>query len=248
MTPFLDFFRRNKQVQSDLGQLSEPEKGIHALLATQDFDSLLRLITPVVVERIKYLSSEEKGALEAIGRAWGLQTIHYHLFVAFLRGFRSGEEGARLSSADSEVSNELRFLTHNTQIDIALSCSRRINDYFCDAVWLFIKTDTPAARLAALTAGAIAQDDQRKSLIGYISDVAGDWRSRSPSTKSVADKLDALAAEISGTEWTLQDTIDLKSQLRSIEPEFFFCLAAPDPTVFRSRYPEIFAEHDLWFS
>lgn len=248
MNRFFQLFKRTKPEQTESEIVGRVESIIHSALAMQEFDVLLQRITPIIAQKTQLVSAEERKVLNELAQAWGIRFIHYQLFAAFIRGFRHGDDGNRLTSADVETDKELRFLSHNSQIDIGLSCAGKINDYFCDATWLFIKTDYSAARLAALTAGAVAQADQREGLLGYLGDVANDWRMRTTELTSVPDRLESLATDIAGSDWTIEDIAELKGQLKSIEPEFFYCLIASDPSVFRARYPKLFEEHDIWFS
>ncbi len=219
---------------------------ISSELASDSFISLSNLITPYAVGIIvRNFPDEILSNLKRLQEEWGELFIRWQLVTAFLRGWRASEAGDRFASAESELNSEIEFLVSQNSTTIGITFASRINDYFCDAVWLFAKTADPSARLAAHCAGAVAQDEQRDSLILYLEALSNDWLERTPEISSVSDRLEDLADELNSRDWTLEDSIELKTKLSKANLEYLIALGGSDPTVFRHRFPDIFHDYDL---
>lgn len=226
---------------------SQMEARIQAAIALRDFDSVVKIADPFLNEFMVSIPKELAMVLAHLSQQYGRQFPATQIFTAFLRGWRQGEPGRKLENTEYEMKSEIDLLTSKNSTDLFLTYANRINDYFYDAVWLYAKTDDPAAKLAAQSAAAVAQDEQRESLIGYLRALADDWAQRSPNIPMVNQRLERLADDISSGDWNLEDTVDFKRKLAEVDPEYFYALAGSDPTVFRDRFEEIFRDYDMWY-
>ena len=125
--------------------------------------------------------------------------------------------------------------------------SKRINDYFCNAVRVYAFTGTRDAKIAAVTAAKVAAGAQRNSMLAYLRGMASDLKQMSESEselKPFADEfLESVAdleKEISVKEWTISDIRAQKEKLGNINPEYLNALNRCDPFVFVRKFPDVF--------
>ena len=117
----------------------------------------------------------------------------------------------------------------------------KINDYFADAVWVYMQTADPAVRLAALTAAKVAASAQLASMVNYLRVAAADTRELARSD-DIAYRLNQLADEISLRDWAIGDVTHAKQALWKLDAEYGKALDKFDGGVFRRRFPDVF--HD----
>lgn len=117
----------------------------------------------------------------------------------------------------------------------------KINDYFADAVWVYMQTSDPVVRLAALTAAKVAEGAQRASMVNYLRVAAADTREIERSD-DIAYRLNQLADEISLRDWTIGDVTHAKRALRKLNDEYGKALDKFDGGVFRRRFPDLFPD------
>ncbi|MDO8795458.1 MAG: hypothetical protein Q7J25_12640 [Vicinamibacterales bacterium] len=116
----------------------------------------------------------------------------------------------------------------------------RVNEYFLDASRVYIHNADPAARLAALTAGKVADTLQRSSMVRTLRMIADGARN---SDAQAAHKLDALADDVAEHDWSVRDIIRAKRELRDANAAYARALDAFDSNVFRREYPQVFSGH-----
>lgn len=117
--------------------------------------------------------------------------------------------------------------------------AERINDYFADAVLVYVQNHDPIVRMAALAAAKVAAGVTRTSMVNYLRVMAA--------REDIGDddacyRLNQLADEISLRDWTVQDARYEKNALSKLEPEYRLALDKFDSTVFRRRFPQFFDE------
>jgi hypothetical protein len=116
----------------------------------------------------------------------------------------------------------------------------RIDDYFKNAVMVWILTGEEASKLAALTAAKTASRTQREGMIEWLSSMEGAMDiSSNPILKFRADVIKPLAEEICSRDWTLKEVIVSKQELERVDPEYYHALGRSDPNVFKDRHPQI---------
>ena len=127
------------------------------------------------------------------------------------------------------------------------SHSKRINDYFCNAVRVYAFTNSPDAKIAAVAAAKVAAGVQRNSMLAYLRGMASDLREMGESDsdlKPLADQFVETAAElekeISVKDWTIRDIRVQKEELRKANPDYLNALNRADPSVFARKFPRLF--------
>lgn len=215
---------------------------ITTALAACDYDKADLLASQLMLEFVKTLPREQLSILKKLDSIVAPRFLATRLLTAFFRGWRSGQRSARLVNAANEMRLEVDFLLSHKPTDILSILAHRINDYFFDAVWVFVKTSDPAARLAALCAAVVADTEQRRSMIGYLTGLASNWQVLAPGTPEAPRRLHDLAKEIESREWSLQDIADQKARLGTVDREYVYALDGFDPTIFRHRFSELFTK------
>jgi hypothetical protein len=115
----------------------------------------------------------------------------------------------------------------------------QVDEYFRDAVYVFMHPDRPsAARLAALTAGKIAPRVLRASMIDYLRRAASAGR---PADPAGARELDALADDIEEKDWDVLDVMSAKRALSNAAKAYASALDTFDQDVFRRLHPHLFS-------
>jgi hypothetical protein len=123
--------------------------------------------------------------------------------------------------------------------------ARKINDYFANAVRVYILTGEENAQCAASAAAKVAGRKQRKSMTDYLYGMAGDFLDSYPQKddgKLVAMRLLSLKEEIEEKDWDLEDIKEEKAKLFKVDPEYCLALDRADPNVFVRRHPKLFRE------
>ena len=118
-----------------------------------------------------------------------------------------------------------------------------VNDYFCNAVkvWIFmIKED---AKIAAIAAAKVAGEKQRESMLNYLSGMASDLDNNFPDDPVMrrhSGRLLSLKKEIEARNWTTMDAAEEKDRLYEINPDYLKALNKADAKIFVRQYPEFF--------
>ena len=118
-----------------------------------------------------------------------------------------------------------------------------VNDYFCNAVkvWIFmIKED---AKIAAIAAAKVAGEKQRESMFNYLSGMASDLERDFPDDPVMrrhSGRLLSLKKEIEAHNWTTMDAAKEKDRLANINPDYLTALNKADANIFVRRYPDFF--------
>jgi len=127
------------------------------------------------------------------------------------------------------------------------SQSKRINDYFCNAVKVYAFTGSQDARIAAVTAAKVTAGKQRNSMLAYLRGMASDLKQMSesePEFKPIVDQFVEAAIElekeISLNDWTINDIREQKEELGKANPDYLNALNKGDPTVFAKKLPHLF--------
>ena len=127
------------------------------------------------------------------------------------------------------------------------SQSKRINDYFCNAVRVYAFTGSRDARIAAVAAAKVAAGAQRNSMLAYLRGMASDLKQmseRQSELKPFADQFVEAAVEleeeISVKDWTINDIRVQKEELGNANSEYLNALNRCDPSVFVKKYPDFF--------
>jgi hypothetical protein len=121
--------------------------------------------------------------------------------------------------------------------------SRRINNYFTDAVRVYVLKGEEEARWAALLSARVAGQKQRKMMLNDLSKMASNVRERFPNKltrKSLSDRLLSLRQDIELENWNLKNVKREKGNLSTPMGEYLSCIDQADPSIFRRRYPELF--------
>jgi len=119
--------------------------------------------------------------------------------------------------------------------------AEKINDYFADAVLVYVQTHDPIVRMAALAAAKVANGVQRTSMVNFLRTVAANAQ-EDIGDEDAYYRLNQLADEICLRDWTVQDARYEKQALAKLDWELVRALDKFDPTVFRRRFPEVFEE------
>lgn len=120
--------------------------------------------------------------------------------------------------------------------------SKSINDYFADAVLVYLFESDQVAKFAALAAAKTAAGAQRESMLIYISSLIGDMRRESGATDDDLKNLIELRDAISEKDWSIQDARIAKAQLSELDPEATAALNKSKGKYFKYKHPSIFKD------
>jgi hypothetical protein len=125
-------------------------------------------------------------------------------------------------------------------LEKAVHVADAVNLYFADAITVFAGTNDPVVRLAALTAAKVAAGAQRASMVNFLRIVAANIR-EATRDEDAPYRLNQLADEIASRDWTLRDIRNSKLALRGLDATYAEALNRADSSVFRRRFPHLFA-------
>ena len=119
----------------------------------------------------------------------------------------------------------------------------RINDYFHNALTVYVFLGEEDAKIAALAAAKVAAGLQRQSMVTVLDHLARDLRD-APDTKfqAVSATLLELKTQIISKDWTLGDVMEEKRHLQALNPEYMIALEKADARVFSRRHPSLFPD------
>lgn len=121
--------------------------------------------------------------------------------------------------------------------------SQRINDFFTDAVKVYILKGEEDARRAALASAKVAGEKQRKLMIGNLSNMASKIMQSfpdKPARRSLSDLVMSLKKDIELENWDLREVSEEKGEISGPIGDYLSCLDQADPSVFRRKYPKLF--------
>ena len=121
--------------------------------------------------------------------------------------------------------------------------SKRINDYFANAVKVYALTGDEHTRCDALCAAKVATRKQRSRMIAYLLAMAFDIKHAigdGPVSELPIQRLLTLKKDIEAKNWSLTDAAREKDRLSELEPEYLDALNHADPSVFERKHPEYF--------
>jgi hypothetical protein len=121
--------------------------------------------------------------------------------------------------------------------------SKRINDYFANAVRVYTLTGDKHTRCAALCAAKVAATKQRSRMIAYLLAMAFDIKHAmgdDAGAELPTRRLLTLKKDIEAKNWNLIDAAREKDRLSELEPEYLEALNRADPSVFERKHPELF--------
>jgi hypothetical protein len=121
--------------------------------------------------------------------------------------------------------------------------SKRINDYFADAVRIYALRGEEDAHWAALASAKAAGEKQRKLMLEHLSKMTSNVMQNVPdklTRKSLCDRLLSLKQDIELRNWRLKNFGNEKGKISKPISEYLSCLGQADIFVFRRKYPELF--------
>jgi hypothetical protein len=118
-----------------------------------------------------------------------------------------------------------------------------VNDYFCNAVkvWIFMMKED--AKIAAIAAAKVAAEKQRESMLNYLSGMASDLEREFPNDPVMrrhSERLLSLKKEIAAKNWTTKDAAEEKDRLFEINQDYLKALNKADAKIFVRQYPDFF--------
>jgi hypothetical protein len=123
-----------------------------------------------------------------------------------------------------------------------LSHADRINDYFRNAVRVWIFAHEESARKASLSAAKVAADLQRQSMVNYLLGMSTDLsKEMGDEAAPICRLLKELVSDICEKDWTVADATFDRVELAKMDKEFADALDRADPRIFEKRYPHLFA-------
>ncbi len=126
---------------------------------------------------------------------------------------------------------------------LLLGRSKRINDFFANAVKVYALKGEEDARCAAIAAAKASSKRQRKSMIALLTKMSVNVMQSYPDKgvrKSLADRLLSMKKDIEIKDWDLGDVKEEEKKLAKINEEYRFCLNRVDPSIFKRKYPSLF--------
>ena len=121
--------------------------------------------------------------------------------------------------------------------------STKINDFFANAVRVYVLKGEEDARCAAVAAAKIASKKQRKSMIASLSKMELNVMRNGHhnlALKPLADRLLSLKEDLGVIDWEGRDFEEEKGKLSKLNEEYLSCLNRLDPSVFPRKFPNLF--------
>ena len=121
--------------------------------------------------------------------------------------------------------------------------TKRIVQYFSNAVRVYVLKGEEDARCAALAAAKIAGKKQRKTMVNLLSQMNSNVMLKYPD-KSARDILShrilSLINDMESKDWNPTDAHDEKDKLSKINAEYLSGLDQADPSIFIKKHPKLF--------
>jgi hypothetical protein len=120
--------------------------------------------------------------------------------------------------------------------------SSDINDYFVNAVRVYILLDKEDAKIAALAAAKVAGAKQRESMVNYLIGMESDVAREFPDHSAMTTKLFFLKERICAANWNMRDIVEEKNRLADYNPAYLKALNKADANIFVRKYPDLFKD------
>jgi hypothetical protein len=121
--------------------------------------------------------------------------------------------------------------------------SKRINDYFADAVRVYALRGEEDAGCAAILAAIVARKKQRRSMIEQLSKMVSNVMQYYPdkmARESIAERILFVKREVEFSDGNRKDLKEEKEKLSKMNAEYLACLNREDPSIFKRTYPNLF--------
>ena len=121
--------------------------------------------------------------------------------------------------------------------------SKRIQDYFADAVRVYALKGEEDARCAAIVAAIVAGKKQRRSMIEELSKMASNVMQGYPdkmARESIAERILFLKREVQFGGGDRKGIKEKKEKLSKMNAEYLSCLKRGEPAIFKRKYPHLF--------
>jgi hypothetical protein len=118
-----------------------------------------------------------------------------------------------------------------------------IQQYFVNAVTVYVWLGDRDAKLAALTAAHAADTPQRTSMRLYLGEMAsalGQQMSVSENDLRYSARFRELERELEDHDWTAEDMREGRQRLLDRNPEYLHALTQADFAIFTRKYPDLF--------
>ena len=118
-----------------------------------------------------------------------------------------------------------------------------IQQYFVNAVTVYVWLGDRDAKLAALTAAHAADKHQRTSMRLYLGEMAsalGQQMSVSENDLRYSARFRELERELEDHDWTAEEMREKKQRLLDRNPNYLHALNQADFTIFTRQYPDLF--------
>jgi hypothetical protein len=121
--------------------------------------------------------------------------------------------------------------------------SKKINEYFNNAVRVYALRGEEDAGYAAIAAARASGEKHKHPMIEELSKMASNVMKNYPdkiARKSIADRIIFLKREIENLRWDSNDLKEGKERLSKANAEYLSCLNRIDPSVFKQKHPNLF--------
>ena len=121
--------------------------------------------------------------------------------------------------------------------------SANINEYFADAVMVWLSSGSEAAHTAAFAAATTAALGQRQSMTAYLKQMGYSIKdeAQDDDSQSAANALIGFAALIDSKDWSIGDSIKAKREAAIHDSEAVSALNRFDADYFKRKHPEVFS-------
>ena len=125
--------------------------------------------------------------------------------------------------------------------------SANINEYFADAVMVWLATGSEAAHTAAFAAAATAALGQRQSMTEYLRPMGqsvkdqGQGQDDNEEFQTGGNALIGFAALIDSKNWSTGDSVKAKREAAIHDSEAVSALNRFDADYFKRKHPEVFS-------
>jgi hypothetical protein len=124
----------------------------------------------------------------------------------------------------------------------------KVTEYFKNAVTVYLWLEDASAGVAALTSAKTAAPTQRDAMISHLTQLSGQFApliDKIPELQIFKIRLEKLAQDIAAKDWTIRDVQEAKSELGEVSRKYLEALNRSDPSVFVSRYPDLFQASNI---
>ena len=144
------------------------------------------------------------------------------------------------------LANKLRQKPAVGLHDYLYEHSSGINDYFVNAVRVYIWLGEKEAKVAAIAAAKVAAKEQRNTMLKYLEVIASDINKELTDDHEEGTRLSnmliSLRDEIAERNWTIDDIVEEKNRLADCSQGYLDALNNADASVFVRIHPAIFKD------